>query len=286
MLIFFIAFILVYFSFPIVKKLEIKGVRREISTLVLFSMLSILSLVFVFVVVPVLYRNIYEFIVVFPNYLNTALPQLIEKVKSVLHSLGMKVEISPELLSMQLNLWIRDQITHLSGGQIQDISFWVGKFLTNFLSLVLGLLQLFLVPVFYFFVLLDYEKIISFLSSLVPPRFRQYTGCYLGKVNSIFSGFLYGQSTVIFILSLLYGAGFFLVGVEYGFLIGAVTGFLCIIPYVGASLGFSVALIMNLSQGAALSQYILLTGVFVLVQTLEGFVITPRIVGNKVGLKP
>lgn len=287
MSLFLLSFILVYLSFPIVKKLEAKGVRREVSTLVLFLILSLLGLVLFLAVIPSVYSSFKGFLESFPFYLNAALPTIVEKINIILSQLNVNFQISTDQLSFQINEFIRTQISHISGDQVQNISFWFGKIMTNFLGVFIAIIKLFLVPIFFFFVILDYEKLSLFLVSLVPPRHLQFLKRYLTQVNRILSGFLFGQTTVILILSLLYGVGLSLTGLDYGFLVGILTGCLYFLPYVGATLGFSISVILSLSHGGGdYTQLIFVILIYMSLQVLEGFVITPRIVGNRVGLKP
>ncbi len=286
MILFIIAFLLVYITFPWIKRLEARGLRRELVTLFIFLILSLIGLLLSSMVIPIGFRLVRGFLEIFPQYIQSAIPKVTDFLNARFEFLGIGHRLYPEQWAQKITVFVTNLLTDLSGKQVQDLSFWVSQLLTNSLNVFLGLIKLFLVPLFYFFVILDYEKIVEFLKSLVPPRNLPGVRRYIKDINLIFGGFLYGQTLVVLILALLYGAGLFLVGLDHGFLIGLMTGVLSFIPYVGFVVGFSISILVSLAQSEGYSQILAIVLVFSSIQFLEGFFITPRIVGNKVGLRP
>jgi predicted PurR-regulated permease PerM len=114
----------------------------------------------------------------------------------------------------------------------------------------------------------------------VRPRLNHY----LTLSNRVLSGYIRGQLIVAFILGMLYSAGLMIVGLRFGLLIGIVTGFISIIPYAGFTLGFVAALMVAITHASGWGVIFGVIAVFLTVQALEGTVITPKFVGNQVGL--
>jgi predicted PurR-regulated permease PerM len=102
--------------------------------------------------------------------------------------------------------------------------------------------------------------------------------------DNVLSGYIRGQLLVAAILSLLYGIGLAVVGLRFGFAIGFLAGWLSVIPYVGFSFGFLTSMMIGIANYQGVGQLMGVVAVFLVVQGLEGTVITPKLVGNKVGL--
>lgn len=122
--------------------------------------------------------------------------------------------------------------------------------------------------------------------ALVPGQYRQQVRASAGEINDVLSAFVRGQLTVCAILAVLYSAGLYLIGIDLAILIGTLAGATFIIPYVGTILGITLSMTMALLKFHDLLHPLLCLGWFVLVQALEGALITPRLVGDKVGLHP
>jgi len=149
---------------------------------------------------------------------------------------------------------------------------------------VLGLLVL--VPVVLFYLLLEWHKLMQRFESVIPRRWHAQVVGMVGEIDSVLSQFLRGQLAVMAALALYYSATLSLAGFQSGLAIGILTGALAFVPYVGYTIGLLLAL------GAALLQFdgwygpLMVALVFGLGQVLEGFVLTPRLVGQRIGLHP
>jgi predicted PurR-regulated permease PerM len=120
--------------------------------------------------------------------------------------------------------------------------------------------------------------------NLIPIRFRSNYDAFFEQVNRVVNAYFRGQLLVATILSFLYGTAFWMAGLSFGFVIGVLTGCLNVIPYVGPLVGLSTATIVSLSHFEGVSALLKVWSAFAIVQGLESFVITPRIVGDRVGL--
>lgn len=172
-----------------------------------------------------------------------------------------------------------------------DAAKWLGAFAKSLISggaALVGLLSLVVVtPVVAFYILVDWSHMIDSVKSLVPPRFLPEVSKLARDVDAALAGFLRGQSLVCLFLGLWYGLGLTLVGLNYGFLIGISAGFLSFIPYVGSLSALVVSAIVALVQGwPDWTMLAMALGVVASGQFLEGNVLSPKLVGESVGLHP
>jgi predicted PurR-regulated permease PerM len=157
-------------------------------------------------------------------------------------------------------------------------------------SFVISLLGWFVVPVYFsFFLLLDSPgrlEVRRFLPFLKEET-RNDVAYLASQFVEIVVAFFRGQLIIAFLQGLLFAIGFSLVGLKYGFIIGMVLGFLNLIPYLGSLVGLATALPLAYFQsGGGLSRVALVILVFAIVQAIEAYVLTPRIMGDRTGLHP
>lgn len=141
-------------------------------------------------------------------------------------------------------------------------------------------------PLFLFFLLKDFPKIISTLDGLVPVRHQRMVRKLAREVDESLSAFLHGQFTVMLVLGTLYSIGYSIVGIPLAVGVGLLTGLLCFIPYLGAATGFIIALLMAIFSFAGWQPILGVAIVFASVQALDAAIVTPRILGGKLGLQP
>jgi len=170
----------------------------------------------------------------------------------------------------------------------------VGKWVTGLLkdtlaggmSFVIGILNLALVPIFVFYLLRDWDRIIGAIDELVPPRHRERMRRLSTDIDGRLASFVRGQATVCAALGVLYTIGLVISGIDMAVAVGMLSGALFIIPYLGTVVGVIVATGLALLKFGLGWQLIAVWVTFGGVQLLEGSVLTPTIVGDKVGLHP
>jgi predicted PurR-regulated permease PerM len=143
-----------------------------------------------------------------------------------------------------------------------------------------------IVPVLAFYLLLDFDIITAHALALVPTREREQVARTAREVDGVLGHFVRGQLTVMGILAALYGIGYMLVGVPLAVPIGLVAGLLSFIPYVGSAVALGLGLLMVTLHWEGWQPLVGVVIVYTVVQALEGLVITPRVVGDKLGLSP
>ncbi|MBN2341697.1 MAG: AI-2E family transporter [Deltaproteobacteria bacterium] len=148
------------------------------------------------------------------------------------------------------------------------------------------LVSMLMFPLFLFFLLKDFPDIISTIDGLVPVRHQRTVRRLAKEVDRSLSAFLHGQFTVMLVLGTLYSVGYSIVGIPLALGVGMLTGLLCFIPYLGAATGFIIALLMAIFSFSGWQPILGVALVFTSVQATDAAVITPRILGGKLGLQP
>lgn len=150
---------------------------------------------------------------------------------------------------------------------------------------VLGVLaEMLLVPVFAFYFLADWPHLWRRLEHMVPPRRRATVRELVRQIDGVVSNWVRGQAIVTSILAVLYAIGFTIVGMPLSVPVGLVVGALTVIPFVGTFVGAIIAVLVTLGGGGSMETLGFVAGVIVVLHVLEAGVLTPKIVGHRVGL--
>jgi predicted PurR-regulated permease PerM len=165
-------------------------------------------------------------------------------------------------------------------------SAWVAGALSGFLVTAVASLDLLLVPFFIFYILAGFSHWRSSLEDLIPPRFRVPFSRLFDEVGRILASYVRSQLFIAAIMAVLYAVGFAVLRVPAWAGLAALAGFLNVIPYVGTAFGFVLAAAFVLAQGGGLWKLVGLVGVFVAVQSAEGYYLTPRLLGSRLSLHP
>lgn len=280
------AFVIAYLLDPLAVHLQRLGLNRLAATLViLFGFVVVLALILV-LLVPVLTHQFAAFI--------QALPELLNKLQGLISGAANKLNTefaTPLLRKLGLRSTSMPDIKTSLNDIAGQAAGWVAGVLNSLVShgaALISLVSLLVVtPVVAFYMLLDYHRMIAAVDGLVPPRYRGVVHQLAHQIDTTMSGFLRGQSLVCLFLGLWYGLGLSIVGVNFGLLIGITAGFLSFIPYVGSMIALVAAAIISLVQGwPHWTLFASAIGVVLVGQFLEGNVISPKLVGDKVGLHP
>jgi predicted PurR-regulated permease PerM len=215
--------------------------------------------------------------------LQAQLPMLVNKLNTV---------VAPKLaewFNMRIQFdsqFLRQLFTDQVAGQEDFLAAVVARVRAGGIAL-LGLVGLlFLVPVVLFYLLLDFHDIRDRFVELIPRRWHAQTMSFLAETDGLLSQFLRGQLTVMLALAVYYSAGLALTGSPTALPIGILTGLLCFIPYVGYALGLTLALLAAILQFESWWGIIAVAAVYGLGQIVESFFLTPRLVGERIGLHP
>ncbi|MCE5299638.1 MAG: AI-2E family transporter [Spirochaetia bacterium] len=271
-----IAFGLSYLVFPLIIRLEKRGLNRIISVTLMFLFMAGALVFSVMAVMPKLAEETGSFL--------RELPENSVRALKMLENFAGQAGIELNLSKRGVDGLIKEQLTQLSADAISRLTGTVSGLFSNVIKWLLAILNIFLVPLFFFFLIIDYEKLKREIKSYIPVKYLPLARDYMGRINRILSGYIRGKLVVAVILGLLYGLGLHLIGLKFGFVIGFAAGVLSIIPYVGSFIGFIAAVIMGLAYYKGVGLLVWIGVVFTIAQLLETYIITPRLVGESVGL--
>jgi predicted PurR-regulated permease PerM len=153
-------------------------------------------------------------------------------------------------------------------------------------SIVHGFVNLILILFVLFYLLIDWDHFFKLLEGFIPPRFTHTVHHLCMHTDGLLSQYLRGQILVISIMATFYSIGLSLVGIEGAIALGVFTGLMIIIPYIGITLGFTIGVMSVILQFGFGSELVWVLAIFGVGQFLEGFFLTPRLVGERIGLHP
>lgn len=275
----FIAIALAYILNPLVARLEKYKFNRTLSVLLVFS-LALIVVISAIIVLAVSVKS--EFVAFQPNipeYARRMYAAVPDEVKTRLH-----IE-TPDLLSSRIESVVRG-ITSTSFDAAKPLLTWINRALSSTVGFILNLLGYFIIPIYLFYLLTDMPLLTGWLKELPPLRFRETLAMLAKEIDSVLSGFIRGQLLVCSILAILYSAGLWMIGIDLAVVIGTLAGATFIIPYVGTIIGIVLSMTMAVLKFHDLLHPLLCLGWFCLIQAIEGTIITPKVVGDTVGLHP
>lgn len=270
------AFIIAYLLDPVVDRFEVRGIPRAPAIgLILGAFLLVLVLALLFVV-PQVVRQLAEVPAKLQQLIAAAVPWA-EK------TLGLDVPTDVESILAEL----QEQIAAVDVRALAAPVGSVFAIAAGGTRAALGVLAaLVMVPVFAFYLLRDFDEIIARVDELIPAHLRPPVRARFSEIDQAMGSFIRGQLTVASILAVLYSVGLWAVGLPLALVVGVIAGLGNMIPYLGTALGIALATLMVVLDWQGFGQLALVYGVFLVVQGLEGWVITPRVVGESVGLSP
>ncbi len=242
--------------------------------MILTSFFALLALVLA-VISPILIREMSEFITEFPSY--------IDKIWILLQPLIERIQTQ---FGLETN---DDVITSLQPymGKVAQTSAGILKHLMSASTVLFDFtLTLFLTPIVAYFLLKEWPKITDWIYSLMPRDHETTLKGLLSQIDKKLSGFVRGQLSVCAVLGILYAIALMIAGLKYGFFIGLMAGALSIIPLVGSIVGLLVSVMVAYFQSGDLTYVGIIATIFLVGQVIEGNLLTPKLVGDSVGLHP
>lgn len=277
--------LIAYLLDPVVDRLEARGWTRTRAIIMLLLVgFGALGLFLVFLV-PTLIGQIGRVVEGAPGLVRQIQTDFIPWVQQ---KTGMELPASASAAISEYGATLQSQIPTVAKALTQA----TGSLVSGIGSVAASLINAVMIPLFTFYFLRDFDKMRLAVAGYLPVRNRDFLISRIQKVDEVVGAWFRGQVEVALILGVLYAIGlgpvfgWAGVGVAAGIAVGVLAGVLNIIPYFGFAVGFVLSILMVLLQGAGLMPLLAVGGVFAVVQGLEGWVITPRIVGDKVGLSP
>jgi predicted PurR-regulated permease PerM len=268
---FLIGAAIAYFLDPVADRLEAMGLSRAMATMVITLVALLIFVLMALLVIPTLINQAINLFEVAPeltrnftNFLTERFPALLDEgstLRSSINSIGSTIQER--------------------GGEVLNTAISSAASLLNVMVLFV------IVPVVAVYLLLDWDRMVAQIDRLLPRDHAPVIRRLARDIDRTLAGFIRGMGTVCLILGAYYAIALMLVGLQFGLVVGFIAGLVTFIPYLGAVLGGALAI------GLALFQFWgdwfsigMVAGIFVLGQMIEGNFLTPKLVGNSVGLHP
>jgi predicted PurR-regulated permease PerM len=273
---FLVGALLAYLGDPLVDRLERFRLSRTLAVLTVFACMLLVGLALLLILAPLIQQQIVN---------------LIERIPD------MAIWVQDRLLP-RLNRMLGVELAAFDPGSLRDA---IGKHwrdVGNVVGMVLGkvgasgqilfswLAWLLLVPVVTFYLLRDWDMLVEQLRALIPPRFEPTTVALARECDEVLAAFLRGQLLVMLALGLIYSVGLWIVGLEFALLIGMFAGLVSFVPYLGSIVGILVAGVVALMQFQDAIHVFYVLAVFGVGQAIEGMVLSPWLVGERIGMHP
>ena len=275
---FVLAALLGWLGDPLVDRLERAGRSRDVAVTLVFMLMTLLLVLAVALLAPMIERQVMTMVESLPKlqdwFVGTAVPWVEQRT-----GLEMASWLDPQrLIELGRTHWQQ------AGGMAASFFGYVSR---SGFAVVAWVANIVLLPILTFYFLRDWDKLVERVAALVPRDNIDLVSRLAAESDAVLGAFMRGQFLVMIALGGIYAVGLSLVGLKLGLLIGIIAGLISFVPYLGTAVGVVLGLIAAFIQpDAGLTLVGLVLAVFVAGQMLEGYVLTPRIVGDRIGLHP
>ncbi len=272
---FVLAAVLAYALHPVVEKLAARRVPRWLGAGVAIAVLMLLALGVVLLIVPVITKQV--------PLLKEQVPLLLERMNDTLVPLAARFGLDVAVDVEQVRVWLRGLVSGHEQELLQGVlaSLRIGG---SAFAAVLG--NLVLTPMVAYYLLLDWAGLVQRIKALIPPRWRDTADSFLNETDEVLGQYLHGQLLVMAALALFYTVGLALAGLKLALPIGVFTGLAVFVPYLGFGLGLIMALLAALLQFQSMTGVLAVAAVYAVGQVAESLYLTPRLLGERIGLHP
>ncbi len=266
---FIMGIIIAYVFNPVVSLIVRRGVSRIAAVIIVYSLILGVIVGILSFVIPSVYRETMRLMDILPSYAF--------RTKDYLDSAYLRFS---KALTPELKEAIRDNIDYIQEMLIYHISRLTDKLLAFFGGLANWIIAL----VISFYLLKDKDYFMGLAEYMIPVRMRQGASKVCGDINKILTGFIRGQLLIALVIAILATIGFLLIDMNFAILMGIITGIANIIPYFGPILGGIPVAVVGLMESPSKALWAVV--VVLVIQQLESGVITPKIIGDSVGIHP
>ena len=269
--------LLAYVGDPIADRLQKMRIPRTLAVVLVFLLTFVVIGGLVLLLVPLVQSQISALLEVLPRYV-----QLLED-KVWPHIAGFLSEESGDA-----RIGLAAMIERFGANAASLGSTLLSSIGRSGGALITGIVNMFLIPILTFYLLRDWDTIVARIGALVPEANREAVFTLARETDETLAAFLRGQLLVMIGLAAIYTAGLMLIGLKFALAIGVVAGLVSFVPYLGFIFGIGLAGLtaINTPDGGGLLQLALVVAVFSVAQFIEGSVLTPKLVGDRIGLHP
>lgn len=266
---FVLAAVIAYIASPFAEKLERRNAPPALSAAIIVVVLLLAMVLLPLALLPIISAQILEF--------TQLLPQLIEKLNT--------------LLGSDVNTWLQERQIDLaeigSGGSLTKAAGIAADLFSGGIATLSSFFTFLLItPLAAFYLVRDRKSIGGELIELLPPHIRDVALIYARDLDGVLDEFLHGQLLVMLIMALFYSLVLKFAGLPFAVTIGIISGLLTFIPYVGFILGIILATLVGITHFEAFGDMAIIWTLMIIGTTIESILITPRLVGERIGLHP
>ena len=272
---FIVGAVLAYICGPITDRLSALGLPRSLAAWLTIMAVGLVLVTLVLLVLPIFWRQIAVFI--------QQLPDLLGRLDTLLQDLGRRIGVDIDRIDPE---FVRDWLKEHWASAQSWLLVLLGKLKSGGAVLVGTLIDLALIPLVMFYLLVESPRLRRALLRLLPRDCQQPVARKMRGIDQVLAEFLRGQLSVMIALAFYYSISLSLAGLNFALPIGVITGLVAFIPYVGYGTGVVLATLATLLQGPELGLVLPVVIIFALGQALETYVLTPYLVGERIGLHP
>ena len=273
---FLLGALLAYLGDPIADRLEQKKLSRTLSVVVVFAVMCVIGLLLLLILIPLLQEQLTSLLsrlpLIVPWLQDTALPWL----SSTLNIETSSIDLAVLKQTLAANWQDLGNILGLLLGKVTDS----GQLIFAWMA------YLVLVPVVSFYLLRDWDVLVASIQELIPRQYEPVITKLTRECDNVLAEFLRGQLMLMLALGVIYSIGLWLVGLEFALLVGMMAGVVSFVPYLGSIVGIVVAGLLAFMQFHDIIHLLYIGVVFGVGQTIEGMLLSPILVGDRIGLHP
>ena len=273
---FIVGALLAYLGDPLVDRLEKLRLSRTLSVVIVFGIMIMFGLILLLFILPQLERQITGLVVRFPQFISWIQENIVPHLTSMLG-------LEPGSLDLAV---VKDAFTN----NMKDIGGIMGRLFVKLTRsgqlLITWFAYLTLIPVVTFYLLVDWDVLIGKVNDLIPRNYERLVSKLAMQCDDVLAEFLRGQLLLMLAQAVIYSIGLWIVGLEFALLIGLLAGLVSFVPYLGFIIGVGVAGIVGFMQFHDIVHLVYILMVFGFGQLIEGVVLSPLLVGDRIGLHP
>jgi len=273
-----VSFIFAYVLDPLVRRLDSLGLGRPISAFLMLIFSFAVMTVVLLILVPRAFEEISAFSAEAPRYFSVIQGLIVQGADKLHIPLPHDSQDLLNLIAEKGRQYLPRMAAITTG--------MISVFFKSTIHILSTILFILLIPIITYYLLVSFPAIKAGVIDLIPPYIKPPVLAKLKEIDLILSGFIRGQLTIALLLGILYTIGFLLIRIDLAVVLGVLSGVLWIIPYVGTLFGVIVGSLMAFVKYGDLYHVLYVIGWIAAVQLVEGYYLTPRIVGHAVGLHP
>jgi predicted PurR-regulated permease PerM len=269
---------LAYLLAPLVNWFERRGWSRISSALLGMTGATVILVLVLIFIVPGVWGQLMKTYELAKTMVSdtSRLDELLEKIR----------QLSPQFYQFARPKF-KEFMNSIEPDRILDFAFsWLQSGLFRLVNLTTSLVDLMLIPFLVYYFLADYRAMHARVERLIPPRYRVITSNLIGQISDVLSSYVRSQLLIGLIMGLLYSFGFAILRVPLAMTVGMLAGVLNFIPYLGTLTGLVLSLLFLALDNAGFGRLLGVLAVFVIVQSIEGYYLTPKLIGSRLHIHP